>query len=93
MRSLLLFLYLCLVRNEGVGALDPSLPFMEYLDQDNLVCLKWGFDDVQGTITFTFVVNTTGWIGFGFSPNGDMHGADIVMGGLGSSGSYFKVRN
>ncbi|XP_030261454.1 DBH-like monooxygenase protein 2 homolog [Sparus aurata] len=90
MRSLLLFLYLCLVRSEGVGASDPSLPFMEYLDENHLVCLKWGFDDVQGTITFKFVVNTTGWVGFGFSPNGGMQGADIVMGGLGSSGSYFK---
>ncbi|XP_073349527.1 DBH-like monooxygenase protein 2 homolog [Pagrus major] len=90
MRSLLLFLYLCLVSSKGAGALDPNLPFMEYLDQNHLVCLKWGFDDLQGTITFKFVVNTTGWVGFGFSPNGGMQGADIVMGGLGSSGSYFK---
>ncbi|XP_034555770.1 DBH-like monooxygenase protein 2 homolog [Notolabrus celidotus] len=63
---------------------------MEYLDQNDLVCLKWGFDNLQGEITFKLVINTTGWVGFGFSPNGGMAGSDIVMGGLGPSGSYFK---
>lgn len=71
---------------------DPGLPFMEYLDQEHLVCLKWGFDDLQGNITFQLVVNTTGWVGFGFSPNGGMQGSDLVIGGLSSSGTYFAVR-
>ncbi|XP_019727004.1 DBH-like monooxygenase protein 2 homolog isoform X2 [Hippocampus comes] len=71
-------------------ASDPSLPFMDYLDTDHLVCIKWGFDDQQGNITFKFIVNTTGWIGFGLSPNGDMIGADLVMGGVGPDGNYFK---
>ncbi|XP_045916784.1 DBH-like monooxygenase protein 2 homolog [Micropterus dolomieu] len=66
------------------------MPFMEYLDQDRLVCLMWGFDNLEGNITFELVVNTTGWVGFGLSSKGDMDGADIVMGGFGPSGSYFK---
>ncbi|XP_070781695.1 DBH-like monooxygenase protein 2 homolog [Enoplosus armatus] len=90
MHSLLPFLYLFLVGTNRAGASDPTMPFMEYLDQDHLVCLKWGFDDLQGNITFKLVVNTTGWVGFGFSTNGGMKGSDIVMGGLGPSGSYFK---
>lgn len=73
------------------GSSDPGLPFMDYLDREHLVCLKWGFDDLQGNITFQLVVNTTGWVGFGFSPNGGMQGSDLVMGGLGSSGAYFAV--
>ncbi|XP_044024444.1 DBH-like monooxygenase protein 2 homolog isoform X2 [Siniperca chuatsi] len=77
-------------RTKRAGASDPTMPFMEYLDQDRLVCLKWGFDNLQGNITFKLVVNTTGWVGFGFSPNGEMTGSDIIMGGLGPSGSYFK---
>lgn len=64
---------------------------MVYLDEERLVCLKWGFDELQGDITFQLTVNTTGWVGFGLSPNGDMDDADIVMGGLGPSGSYFAV--
>ncbi|XP_023125529.2 DBH-like monooxygenase protein 2 homolog [Amphiprion ocellaris] len=71
------------------GATDPTLPFMEYLDRDRLVCLKWGFDNLQGNITFQLVVNSTGWVGFGLSPNGGMKGSDIIIGGLGPSGSYF----
>uniref|UniRef100_UPI0037E82EA7 DBH-like monooxygenase protein 2 homolog n=1 Tax=Semicossyphus pulcher TaxID=241346 RepID=UPI0037E82EA7 len=90
MRSLLPLFYLSVVWNKHVGASDPNLPFMEYLDQNHLVCLKWGFADPQGDITLKFLVNTTGWIGFGFSPNGGMAGADIVMGGIGPSGVYFK---
>lgn len=91
MRSLPPFLCLFLVWTKGAWALDPILPFMVYLDQSHLVCLKWGFDNMQGNITFKLAVNTTGWVGFGFSPNGDMKGSDIVIGGLGLSGSYFTV--
>ncbi|XP_060907402.1 DBH-like monooxygenase protein 2 homolog [Labrus mixtus] len=90
MRSLQPFLYLVIFWTVGAEASDPNLPFMEYLDQNELVCLKWGFDSLQGDITFKLVVNTTGWVGFGLSPNGGMQGADIVMGGLGPSGSYFQ---
>ncbi|XP_041814122.1 DBH-like monooxygenase protein 2 homolog isoform X2 [Chelmon rostratus] len=70
-------------------ASDHTMPFMEYLDQNHLVCLKWGFDNLEGNITFKLIVNTTGWVGFGFSPNGGMAGSDIVMGGLGTGGTYF----
>lgn len=87
MRSLIPFLYLLLI----AGASDHTMPFMEYLDQNHLVCLKWGFDNLEGNITFKLIVNTTGWVGFGFSPNGGMAGSDIVMGGLGTGGTYFAV--
>ncbi|XP_070705986.1 DBH-like monooxygenase protein 2 homolog [Pempheris klunzingeri] len=89
MHFLLPFLCAFLVWTKGARASDPTMPFMEYLDQSHLVCLKWGFDNLQGNITFKLVVNTTGWVGFGFSPNGGMKGSDIVIGGLGSNGSYF----
>lgn len=91
MLSLLPFLYLSLVWTRGALATDPALPFMDYLDNDHLVCLKWGFDSLEGSITFKLVVNTTGWVGFGLSPNGGMKGSDIVMGGLGTSAPYFTV--
>lgn len=88
----LLAVLLSLGTRAARGSSDPGLPFMEYLDQERLVCLKWGFDDLQGNITFQLAVNTTGWVGFGFSPNGGMQGADMVIGGLSSSGTYFAVR-
>ncbi|XP_076612797.1 DBH-like monooxygenase protein 2 homolog [Chaetodon auriga] len=85
MRSLIPLLYLFFL----AGASDHTMPFMEYLDQNHLVCLKWGFDKLEGNITFELIVNTTGWVGFGFSPNGGMKGSDIIMGGLGPAGTYF----
>ena len=90
--SLLSFLYLFSVLSAGAEASDHNLTFMEYLDQNHLVCLKWSYDNRQGNITLKFTVNTTGWVSFGFSPNGGMKGSDIVMGGVGSTGVYFTVR-
>lgn len=71
--------------------LNIHMPFMEHLDTDNNVILKWGFSEVQGAITFQLPFKTTGWVGFGFSPNGDMAGADFVIGGVGPKANYFKV--
>ncbi|KAL2101939.1 hypothetical protein ACEWY4_003700 [Coilia grayii] len=81
-------LILLLARETGAQE-APLLPFREHLDSDQLVTLRWGFDEVQGNITFELCVNTTGWIGFGLSPNGDMTGADIIIGGVNSDGYYF----
>ncbi|KTF79969.1 hypothetical protein cypCar_00032010, partial [Cyprinus carpio] len=40
---------------------DPLLPFSEHLDPEHKVRLKWGFDEIQGTILFELTVNTSGW--------------------------------
>lgn len=87
-----LLLSLLLAWPPGTGAQqDPLMPFMENLDADRNVILKWGFSEVQGTIMFQLTVKTTGWLGFGFSPNGGMAASDIVMGGVGPNGTYFMV--
>ncbi|XP_043075759.1 DBH-like monooxygenase protein 2 homolog [Puntigrus tetrazona] len=72
---------------------DPLLPFSEHLDLEHKVQLKWGFDEIRGTILFELTVNTSGWVGFGFSPKGGMTGADVVIGGVGPKGSYFTDRH
>lgn len=86
----LFFMFLCTERTQTSEHSD--LSFGEFLDQNRLVRLSWGFDQQQGNITFELVVNTTGWVGLGFSPNGAMKGADIVIGGIGTAGNYFAVR-
>ncbi|XP_019953089.2 DBH-like monooxygenase protein 2 homolog [Paralichthys olivaceus] len=93
MRTLLTLLCLSLAGTRGAGASDPDMPFMVYLDLNQLVCLEWGFDKLQGDITFKLTVNTTGWVGLGFSPSGIMKGADMVIGGVGPSGNYFTDRH
>ncbi|KTF88856.1 hypothetical protein cypCar_00028656 [Cyprinus carpio] len=72
---------------------DPLLPFSEHLDPEHKVRLKWGFDEIQGTILFELTINTSGWVGFGFSPKGGMTGADIVIGGVRPEGRYFTDRH
>ncbi|XP_056620191.1 DBH-like monooxygenase protein 2 homolog isoform X2 [Triplophysa dalaica] len=68
---------------------DPLLPFSEHLDPEHKVRLRWGFDEVRDTILFELTVNTSGWVGFGFSPKGGMNKADIVLGGVGQNGTFF----
>ncbi|XP_056150518.1 DBH-like monooxygenase protein 2 homolog [Lampris incognitus] len=91
MYTMLLFLSVLLAWPTAAGAhKDTEMPFMEYLDPNQQVKLKWGFSEIQGNITFELSINTTGWVGFGFSPNGGMAGSDIVIGGTGPNGNYFN---
>ncbi|XP_046877904.1 DBH-like monooxygenase protein 2 homolog [Hypomesus transpacificus] len=89
-RFLLFSLLLCRPPGMEGQVTDHVLPFMEHLDGAGQVTLKWGFSNVFQNITFQLSVNTTGWVGFGLSPKGNMIGADIVIGGVESNGTYFK---
>ncbi|XP_056437472.1 DBH-like monooxygenase protein 2 homolog isoform X1 [Gadus chalcogrammus] len=86
----LALLYLLTAGPTWSSAALVDLPFMEYLDSNQLVLLQWGFDEVVGNITFTLSIKTSGWIGFGLSPKGNMRGADMVIGSFGTSGFYFQ---
>ncbi|KAG9347234.1 hypothetical protein JZ751_004801 [Albula glossodonta] len=73
---------------------DGLLPFMVHLDPDQNVTLRWGFDQPQNEITMELTVKTEGWVGLGFSPNGGMAGADLVIGGVFPNRStYFSDRH
>ncbi|XP_023931836.1 DBH-like monooxygenase protein 1 isoform X2 [Lingula anatina] len=58
--------------------------------KDDVYFLSWKFDNE--TITFETQVRTTGYIGLGFSPNGGMTGADIVIGWVKDGTAYLKDR-
>ncbi|XP_026853980.2 DBH-like monooxygenase protein 2 homolog [Electrophorus electricus] len=90
--SVLMPLVLSMVHVSGVAE-DPLLPFSEYLDQDSTIRLSWGFDTQKDSILFEVRARTTGWVGFGFSPNGGMDGADLVIGGVDTKGLYFTDRH
>lgn len=59
------------------------------LDPHGKYHLKWRFD--RGTITFEIEVETTGYVGFGLSPNGAMALSDIVIGGVTDGRPYLQV--
>ena len=49
--------------------------------------LHWNFDLDEQTIAFAVNVSTTGWVGFGLSPNGQMPQSDVVIGWVDSDGN------
>ena len=52
----------------GTHDLSSTYPFR--LDLHDNYTLYWTFDNVAQNITFAVRVRTTGWVGFGVSPNG-----------------------
>ena len=54
--------------------------------------LYWSINNDAQTIRFAVRVRTTGWVGFGLSPNGQMPQSDVVIGWVDNTGrSYFDV--
>ena len=66
--------------------------FSSRLDGENYV-LYWKFDYQMKNITFAVSVKTTGWVGFGLSPNGQMPLSDVVTGWVDNNGrAMLQVR-
>ena len=65
--------------------LDEEYRFSATLDEG--YTLHWNFDLERQTIAFAVNVSTTGWVGFGFSPNGQMPQSDVVIGWVDNDGN------
>jgi len=53
--------------------------------------VRWENNFEKSIISFRVTAQTTGFVGFGVSPNGGMAGADLVIGGVYPNGThYFK---
>ena len=64
--------------------------FSRMLDTNGQYLLYWSFD--ADTISFAVDVGTTGWVGFGLSPNGQMPQSDVVIGWVDDNGEpHFHV--
>lgn len=65
----------------------------EYMDSNGVYLLEWEVYLDTKTIVFELTVETTGFVGFGISPNGGMTGADIIIAGVHLNGStYISVQ-
>ena len=74
--------------------LSATYPFKATLntaENGGLYELYWTFDNAAETISFAVRVQTTGWVGFGLSPNGQMPNSDVVMGWVDNGETYFRV--
>ena len=65
--------------------LDEDYRFSATLDDGYK--LYWNFDLEKQTIAFAVNVSTTGWVGFGLSPNGQMPQSDVVIGWVKDDGT------
>ena len=66
-----------------------SYPFKATLNTEaegGLYELYWNFDNDAETISFAVRVQTSGWVGFGLSPNGQMPDSDVVIGWVTADG-------
>jgi hypothetical protein len=61
------------------------------MDEDGLYNLYWDVDKVNYILHAAVEVKTTGWVGFGVSPQG-MEGADVLIAWVKDGQVYFKDR-
>ena len=59
------------------------------LDNEGRYTMFYSYDTNLGIIRIAVLVQTTGWIGLGISPNGQMPGSDVVMGWVDRNGEAF----
>ena len=55
--------------------------------------LYWNFDAATQNLSIAVRVQTTGYIGFGISPNGGMPNSDVVIGWVAGGMTCFHVRD
>ena len=96
MQALLQFAALACVLSLVACAHDLSAnyPFKTTLSTEEnggLYELYWTFDNAAETISFAVRVQTTGWVGFGLSPNGQMPNSDVVIGWVANGQTFFHV--
>ena len=74
--------------------LSETYPFnvtLNTVENGGLYELYWTFDNAAETVSFAVRVQTTGWVGFGLSPNGQMPNSDVVIGWVDNGEIYFTV--
>ena len=90
--TLFCFLFLAISGCHGVHEdfFAEKYPFSLTL-QEEIYDLYWNFSTVEETIHFAVKVKTTGWVGFGISPNGQMPGSDVIIAWVDGEKAYFQV--
>jgi len=77
---------------EGLGIIraNEGVKRIEQLDDAGKVTMSWEVDEVERSITFEIEAETTGYVGFGISPQGSMTGADIFIAGVANNGTPYS---
>ena len=91
--AVVLVLLLFLVHSTVCADLSSEYAHHAVLDAEEKVKLFWTVDWDAEIVSFAMEVETTGWIGFGFSTgSGQMIGSDVVIGWVKDNKGYLTVR-
>ena len=90
---LLLLAVLATSSTRAAHDLSQEYRFARSLTDDDQYWLHWSIDTEKDTISLAVNVSTTGWVGFGISPNGQMPNSDVVIGWVNDVGNQFQVQS
>ena len=92
--SFLAALLLVQVNAHTHDELSEQYTYNVQLDNEGHYAMFYSYDTELSILRIAVLVETTGWIGLGISPNGQMPGSDVVMGWVDRSGEAFlQVHN
>jgi len=74
----------------GILLVSAHCKRIENLDDKGRVVLQWELSPDETEIIFDLSAETTGFVGFGISPQGGMTGADIFIAGVDSNGKPYS---
>ena len=76
------------------GELSEQYTYSVEMDTEGRYTMFYSYDEASSILRIAVRVQTTGWIGLGISPNGQMPGSDVVMGWVDQNGTAFlQVKN
>ena len=87
--SFLAALLLVQVNAHTHDELSEQYTYNVQLDNEGRYTMFYSYDTELSILRIAVLVQTTGWIGLGISPNGQMPASDVVMGWVDGSGQTF----
>ena len=87
--SILAALLIVQVNAHTHDELSEQYTYSVRLDTTGHYTMFYSYDEASSVLRIAVRVQTTGWIGLGISPNGQMPGSDVVMGWVDQSGKAF----
>ena len=87
--SILTTLFIVQINAHTHDELSSQYTYSVQLDNESRYTMFYTYDENLSILRIAVLVQTTGWIGLGISPNGQMPGSDVVMGWVDESGRPF----
>ena len=87
--SIIATLFIVQINAHTHDELSSQYTYSVQLDNEGRYTMFYTYDEDLSILRIAVLVQTTGWIGLGISPNGQMPGSDVVMGWVDESGRPF----